>query len=150
MKPCRLSWRMIEAIDLMVEDIKTLSKAAVEGNLSSRVDACKLPGKYRNVVQGVNKTLDAVIAPVLETGRVLRKIAPGDLTAHVEGNYLGDHARMKNDINPMATTLTQHGSDCGACAGTGQLLRGTVRRKLPDEFQRRRDFEPGERGVGSE
>ena len=54
---------MMEAIDLMAEDIKTLSKAAVEGNLSARVDAARLPGKYRDVVQGVNETLDAIVAP---------------------------------------------------------------------------------------
>jgi methyl-accepting chemotaxis protein len=110
---------LIEAVDLMVEDIKTLSKAAVEGNLSSRVDASRLPGKYRDVVQGVNETLDALIAPVLETGTVLGRIAQGDLTARVEGNYVGDHARMKNDINQMATTLS---GSMGSIAEHAQAL----------------------------
>jgi len=38
-----------------------LSAAAVEGRLDARGDAEKFQGAYRDVVQGVNRTLDAVI-----------------------------------------------------------------------------------------
>ncbi len=97
---------MMESVDTMAEDIKALSKAAVEGNLSARVDAARLPGKYREVVQGINQTLDAVVAPIQEAGKVLQQVAKGDLTVRVEGNYQGDHARIKNDINTMADKLS--------------------------------------------
>jgi methyl-accepting chemotaxis protein len=117
---------MMSAVDLMAEDVKTLAKSAVDGNLRARVDASRLSGKYREVVQGVNDTLDAVTAPMQEAGAVLQKIAQGDLTAHVEGNYAGDHARIKNDINAMAETLAasmnQIGQNSQALASSSEEL----------------------------
>ncbi len=117
---------MMSAVETMVEDINTLSKAALAGNLSARVDASRLPGKYRDVVQGMNDTLDAIIAPVQESGVVLQRIAAGDLTAHVEGQYQGDHARVKNDMNAMvdklSTSMQQIGDNAQALAASSEEL----------------------------
>ncbi len=98
--------QMMESLNALVSDVNMLSQAAVEGKLSTRADASKHQGEYRSVVQGVNDTLDAVIAPVQEAGAVLQKVAGGDLTAHVDGNYQGDHARIKTDINTMVAELS--------------------------------------------
>ncbi len=97
----------MEAVNAVVADTEMLSKAAVAGNLSSRADASKHQGEYRKLVQGVNDTLDAVTAPVQETGAVLQKIAQGYLTAHVEGDYQGDHEGIKNDVNSMTDILSK-------------------------------------------
>ena len=97
---------MMEGIEGLVGDAEVLSKAAVDGKLSARADASKHKGEFRNVIEGVNETLNAVVAPMQEAGSVLQMVAAGDLTAHVEGNYQGDHARIKNDINSMADKLS--------------------------------------------
>jgi methyl-accepting chemotaxis protein len=90
----------------MTGDLNVLVKASTEGKLSTRADASKHQGEYSKIVQGVNEILDLVIAPVQEAGGVLQKVAAGDLTAHVEGSYQGDHARIKDDINVMADKLS--------------------------------------------
>ncbi|MGB9492505.1 MAG: PAS domain S-box protein [Terriglobales bacterium] len=95
----------INAVNALVADAVMLSKAAVEGKLSTRADGSKHAGDYRKIVEGVNETLDAVIGPVQEAGAVLKKIAAGDLTAKVTGAYQGDHADIKNDINAMTEAL---------------------------------------------
>ena len=95
----------IKAVNALVGDAGVLARAAVEGKLSTRADATKHQGDYRKIVEGVNQTLDAVISPVQEAGAVLKKIAAGDLTAQVVGNYQGDHADIKNDINAMTESL---------------------------------------------
>lgn len=97
--------RCIDAVNALVADTGVLSKAAVEGRLSARADASKHAGEYRRILQGVNETLDAVIAPMQEASTVLEQIARGDLTTRVTGAYQGDHAKIKNDINRMAETL---------------------------------------------
>ncbi|MGA3167037.1 MAG: methyl-accepting chemotaxis protein [Terriglobia bacterium] len=107
---------MMESIAALVADAEVLSRTAVEGKLSARADASKHRGEYRKVIQGVNETLDAVVAPVQEAGTVLQKVAGGDLTARVEGNYQGDHARIKNDINLMAERLSESMSQIGQSA----------------------------------
>jgi methyl-accepting chemotaxis protein len=97
---------MMEALDGVVGGIAILSRAAVEGKLSTRADVSHSQGKYGNALQGINETLDAVIAPVQEAGAVLKKVADGDLTARVAGDYKGDHALIKEDINAMAEKMS--------------------------------------------
>jgi len=104
---------MMESVDGVVKEIETLSKAAVEGRLNSRADVSKLEGKYHEAVQDINDTLDAIVAPMQEAGSVLQKIAQGDLRARVMGDYQGDHAQIKNDINSMAEKLSSSMSQIG-------------------------------------
>ncbi len=107
---------MMEAVEGVIGETEMLANAAVEGKLGVRADLSRLKGKYREAVQGFNKTLDAIVAPVQEAGTVLQKIAQGDLRARVEGNYQGDHARIKNDINSMAEKLSGSMSEIGQSA----------------------------------
>jgi methyl-accepting chemotaxis protein len=116
----------MDAIERLVADASQLSAAGVEGRLGARADASKHQGQYRKVIEGMNATLDAVIAPVQEAGAVLQRIADGDLRARVEGNYQGDHAQIKNDINTMADKLSasmaQIGHNAQALASSSEEL----------------------------
>ena len=53
-----------EGIYAMVEDVKNLSEQAIKGDLSYRADESKHGGEFANIMSGVNRTLDAVIAPI--------------------------------------------------------------------------------------
>jgi methyl-accepting chemotaxis protein len=64
-------------------------------------------GAFREVMAGMNKTLDAVIAPVQDAAQVLERLAQKDMTARVTGDYKGDHARIKDAVNAAAETLDQ-------------------------------------------
>jgi methyl-accepting chemotaxis protein len=110
---------MMENVEALVADAEMLSKAAVDGKLSTRADVSKHQGEYRNVVQGVNDTLDAFTAPMQVTGKVLGQIADGNLTVRVEGDYQGDFAQYKDAINKMADTLS---SSMGQIAQNSQAL----------------------------
>ena len=55
---------LMENLRALVDDATMLSKAAVEGALTTRADASKHEGDYRKVIEGVNSTLDAVTEPV--------------------------------------------------------------------------------------
>jgi methyl-accepting chemotaxis protein len=109
---------LMESLGALVADANMLCKAAVEGKLATRADASKHQGEYRKVIEGVNETLDAVIAPVQEAGGVLQKVAGGDLTARVEGAYQGDHAQIKDDINVMTDKLSESMGQIGHTAQT--------------------------------
>jgi methyl-accepting chemotaxis protein len=93
------------AIGAMVTDAGMLAKAAVNGNLAARAEASKHQGEYRKIVEDVNQTLDAVVVPIRAASLVLSKIAAKDLKARVEGEFQGDFARLKEDINTMAADL---------------------------------------------
>ena len=97
--------RCVDAVNSLVADTETLVRASIEGKLSTRADASKHEGDYRRIVDGVNKTLDAVIAPVMEAAGALETLARYDLRARVTGDYQGDHARIKDALNGTAKAL---------------------------------------------
>jgi methyl-accepting chemotaxis protein len=108
----------VDNINALVADADTLVKAAVEGKLATRADATRHQGDYRKIVEGVNRTLDAVIEPVKEASVILTKIAGGDLSARVQGQYRGEHAGIKDDINKMASNLQENFRTIGQNAQT--------------------------------
>jgi methyl-accepting chemotaxis protein len=89
----------------LIADADRLATAAVEGKLSTRADAAKHQGDFRKIVDGVNRTLDAVVAPLQEAAEVLDRLAKRDLRARVKGAYQGDHARIKEALNSTAEAL---------------------------------------------
>ena len=62
-------------------------------------------GAYQEIVQGVNKTLDAVMGPINEASGVLVQVANKDMTARVKGDYKGDHAKIKESLNLAVENL---------------------------------------------
>jgi methyl-accepting chemotaxis protein len=95
------------AINAMLADAAMLTKAATEGKLSTRADVSRHEGDYRKIIEGVNRTLDAVVQPMQAVSAVVEKIAAKNLTARVEGDYPGDFAQLKQDINRMASDLQE-------------------------------------------
>ena len=95
----------IEAVGALVADSVALSRAAVEGKLSTRADASRHRGDFQKIVAGVNATLDAVVGPIREATEVLEQLARRDLRPRVTGSYQGDHAAIKQALNATADAL---------------------------------------------
>ena len=89
----------------LLAELGRITQSAAEGHLADRAAAEQFTGGYRKLVEGVNHTLDAVIAPVNEASEVLDRLAARDLRARVTGEYRGDHARIKNALNKAAENL---------------------------------------------
>ena len=110
----------------LIGDTDLLIGSAAEGKLDFRSDASRHLGDFGKIVQGINRTLDAVIEPVKEASVILSKIAGGDLAARVQGQYRGDHARIKDDLNRMATNLQESfrtiGQNAQALASSSEEL----------------------------
>jgi len=92
-------------VKALIGDVGALSQAAVEGRLGTRADATRHQGDFRTIVDGVNRTLDAVTGPLNEAAKVLAQVAQQDLRAQVQGAYAGDHAAIKDSINTMVRDL---------------------------------------------
>ncbi len=89
----------IEAVNLLVEDINSMSMMAIEGELSHRADAGRHSGDFAKVVEGVNATLDAIIQPLEMASSYLDKIGRGEIPEKITDNYSGDFDIIKNSIN---------------------------------------------------
>ena len=105
----------------LVVETADLAQAGQQGRLDSRADASKFQGAFRELVAGVNGTLDAVIEPINEAAAVLDRVAARDLTARVEGDYQGDHAKIKRALNTAVQNLDEALRRCrGDGAGGGR------------------------------
>jgi methyl-accepting chemotaxis protein len=91
--------KAIDAVNALVADAVMLSKAAVEGKLSTRADASKHQGDYQKIVAGVNHTLDAVIGPLNVAADYVEKISAGNIPLRITDNYNGDFNTIKNNLN---------------------------------------------------
>jgi methyl-accepting chemotaxis protein len=99
----------IDTIAALVAEANMLSKAAVEGKLATRGNADKFKGGYREIVSGVNKTLDSVVGPVNEAMRVSGEYAKGDFTARVDEklNVQGDFVKFKQALNNIGIEVSK-------------------------------------------
>ncbi|MHB8064856.1 MAG: HAMP domain-containing methyl-accepting chemotaxis protein [Ruminiclostridium sp.] len=97
--------KTILSINNLTIDANILAQAAVEGKLSTRVDALKHHGEYRKIVEGVNATLDAVIDPLNEAEQVMKSMSLNDFTVEIKGHYKGMLGEFSNAINDVRTRL---------------------------------------------
>lgn len=99
---------ILESIRALTDDTSILISAASKGQLSERADTKKHQGAYRDIVEGINSTLDAMIAPIHESSAVLEDLAQGNLGVSVNGNFAGDFAIIKNALNGTIEALKRY------------------------------------------
>ncbi len=107
---------MIGKIRAIVQEINGLTEAARDGQLGVRADAAKHDGDYREIIDGINRTLDALIEPLKMTTGHIDQISKGVLPAKIEANYKGDFNEIKGSINRMIENLTIFASDVKGAA----------------------------------
>ena len=89
----------IESIDLLVSDGLLLKTAVQEGKLGTRTDASRHFGKYREVIDGINNILDAVMKPLNISAEYVDRISKGDIPDKITDTYYGDFNEIKNNLN---------------------------------------------------
>ena len=78
-----------------------LAEDAIEGKLDNRADVESFSGNYRQIVQGVNSILDAVIDPVNVACDYVNRISLGDLPENIEADYRGKFGEVKQSLNRL-------------------------------------------------
>ncbi|MEG0979785.1 MAG: methyl-accepting chemotaxis protein [Oscillospiraceae bacterium] len=99
--------KTLKSVNELIEETDMLCQAAIEGKLKTRGNADNFNGGYKDIVNGINNTLDAVIMPVDEAIGVLNQMSEGNLKMRVSGDYQGDHAQIATAVNTTCE-LTQN------------------------------------------
>ena len=94
-------------VQRLVHETQRVVAAAEAGRLAERGDASAFAGVYRELVDGLNGTLDAVVGPIGEAAAVLARVAQRDLTARVSTGYRGDFAQLERSINTAVENLAR-------------------------------------------
>ena len=87
------------------KEIGRLTDASRDGQLSERGKPEQFKGAFAEVVGGVNQMLDAILLPIGEGNRVLAQISNGKIDELIAQTYKGDHEKMKQAVNTVATVL---------------------------------------------
>jgi methyl-accepting chemotaxis protein len=87
---------------LVSQEILRLVEASKDGQLLERGRASQFTGMYREMVEGINEMLDAILLPIGEGNRILAQISAGKIDELIAATYKGDHEKMKVAVNNVA------------------------------------------------
>jgi methyl-accepting chemotaxis protein len=95
------------ALQSLIGESQSLTRAAQNGDINIRGDELKFHGGYRELITGINSTLDAIASPINEAAGCLEKVAVRDLTAYMQGEYKGEFAKIKLSLNTALKNLDE-------------------------------------------
>ncbi|CAK0772182.1 methyl-accepting chemotaxis protein [Gammaproteobacteria bacterium] len=109
---------MVKMMGDLLAQTDIIIKAAADGELNQRADADLFQGGWKQLVAGVNKTLDGIILPVNEAMMVLTEMENGNLTKEVKGDYKGQLKVFKDTVNQTIAKMSQVISEVRSAADT--------------------------------
>ncbi|MDF2567326.1 MAG: tap1 [Oscillospiraceae bacterium] len=125
--------RFRETLYDVLGEISQVTSAAKAGNLSYRADAGSLNGGFKGIVQGVNDILDEIMNPIEEASKVLEEMEKGNLQTSMQGNYKGDHAKIKNALNGTISALSDYIGEIARVLN--EVAHGNLDTSIDSEFR---------------
>lgn len=87
------------------EEMDNLIQAAIGGKLATRGRTDRINFEFRPLLEGVNKTLDAVIGPLNVSAEYVDRISKGDIPRKITDNYNGDFNEIKVNLNTLIDSM---------------------------------------------
>lgn len=100
------------------------------GELAVRGDVQSLEPAFQPMMQGFNEMIDVLVEPIVVMEKHLSKLAKGDLTSYMGGNYEGAHNKLKSALNGtldgLNTALTNVKQVAQSVAGGARQVSDTA------------------------
>jgi PAS domain S-box-containing protein len=112
----------IDAVNKLVSDANMLSEAAADGRVTVRADAGAHQGDFRKVVEGVNATLETIVAPII----IVKEAAETINTAAGE---------ISSGNNDLSSRTEQQASSLEETAASMEELASTVKQNAENAKQ---------------
>ncbi|HWQ80036.1 MAG TPA: methyl-accepting chemotaxis protein [Anaerovoracaceae bacterium] len=123
---------IVAALKDLIEEANSLSRSAVEGDLESRGDAEKFQGSYREIIQGVNNTLDALIDPLKTAAGYMEQISKGQIPEKITAEARGEFSEINNSINTCIDAVNRLVDDTGELVGAA--IHGRLSERADSSF----------------
>jgi len=111
-----ISFNVQSIIMSLIDQAKKLADAAIGGKLDTRGDPEKVNFEVREIIIGVNRTLDAVIGPLNVAAEYVDRISKGDIPPRITDSYNGDFNEIKNNLNTCIDAVNELVSDANTLA----------------------------------
>ncbi len=102
---------IVDALRGLTAEMTMLVEAGVQGRLATRGNSAKFAGVYKEIVDGMNATLEHVIGPLNVAVESLENIAEGTLTSRIDGHYRGDFAKIPASVNHVMDVFEMRNAD---------------------------------------
>ncbi|MBF0551581.1 MAG: chemotaxis protein, partial [Deltaproteobacteria bacterium] len=107
-----------------IKEINALLGKIKAGRLESRADVSRARGAEREMLDGINEMLDAVINPLNVAAKYVDEISKGAIPPKITDQYNGDFNTIKNTLNQCIDVVN------GLVAEAGMLAKAAVDGKL--------------------
>jgi len=113
------------------EEIREVVTAALDGDLSQRINVEGKVGFLKLMSESVNHLVGNADAIIKKASGVLRALADGDLTQTLEGDFRGDFKKLQNSVNESVHKLTEvvnaiQTASQSVRSGTEEIARGNA------------------------
>jgi methyl-accepting chemotaxis protein len=112
----------IDAVNKLVADADMLAEAARNGHISTRAEASQHQGDFRQIVEGVNNTLDLIVGPIAAVKEAIETIT----TAANE---------ISTGNNDLSSRTEQQASSLEETAASMEELASTVKQNAENAQQ---------------
>jgi len=111
--------------------VESLIKGAIAGKLDIRIQTDDFKGFMKTLSDGINQLMDAIVTPISEVKRVITKLAEGDISQSMEGDFQGVFADLRDATNTSMTNLmdmVQQINDAASSisTGSGEIAKGNL------------------------
>ena len=114
----------IDVMNGLLRETNALIQATQDGKLQTRGNAQQFAGGWGELVGGVNKLIDAFVAPINVTAEYVDRISKGDIPPKITDTYNGDFNEIKNNLNACIDVMN------GLLRETNTLIQATQDGKL--------------------
>jgi len=115
---------IIASLKDLIGEANTLTNGAIAGKLDTRGNSEKFSGGYREIIEGVNHTLDALISPLNMSADYMEQISKGNIPEKITEEYQGDFNSIRDSINTCIDAVN------GLVTDTNFLVNAAVHGRL--------------------
>ena len=131
-----VEWRDITEQKDAERQIQELIDNAVQGQLDARIDASTYNGFMKNLGEGINELMEAVVTPTREVQRVMAGLSDGDLSQTMDGEFSGEFAQLRDATNSSIANLMNMVNEIRTSADSIQSSSGEIAQGNADLSQR--------------
>ena len=89
----------------LIGESRKVSAAVKEGRLGVRGDVEAIDLEFRDIVRGMNETMDAFVTPIRQTSQYIAEISKGNIPEAIGDDYRGDFNDIKKSLNSLVENL---------------------------------------------
>jgi methyl-accepting chemotaxis protein len=116
------------SIDALVRDADMLAEAVAKGHVNTRADATRHHGDYRRVIEGINRTLEAIVAPLKATSESATTLASSSEEMTAVSQVLASTAEeTANQATVVSAASEQVSRNIASVATASEQMQASIR-----------------------